>query len=346
WVARMILMTTYALDEVPFRTVYLHGLVRDEQGRKMSKSLGNVIDPLDMVEKYGADAVRLSLVLGTGPGNDLKLSEAKIAGFRNFTNKLWNIARYVLIIGGHSEQPEQSEGSLAEASDKSPLAGDSPLSLRMTDGETMPKTLADQWILQELDRVTVEATQLLEHYEFSAAGELLREFTWGSFADWYLEISKWQTANGQWSEGTKTILSHGLERLLKLWHPFMPFVTEVVWEQLGEKREKRKENRALLMVEDWPVVEAREDEEVTRRFKILQDIVGALRKARADYRLEPAKKIEALIVAGQETAWLSEERELVQHLARLGTIRVEEQGKQPPNSQALPAGAAQIFISF
>ncbi|MEK7212000.1 MAG: class I tRNA ligase family protein, partial [Patescibacteria group bacterium] len=190
WVARMILMTTYALGEIPFETVYLNGLVRDEQGRKMSKSLGNAIDPLTVAEKYGTDAVRLSLVLGTSPGNDVKLSEEKIAGFRNFTNKLWNIGRYVLSISNFQF----------------------PISKQIPNPKS--KTLADRWLVSKLNRLILEVTDDLENFRFSEAGEKLREFTWGDFADWYIEINKIQPNN--------PLLLTTYYLLLKLWHPFMP----------------------------------------------------------------------------------------------------------------------------
>ncbi|MGB2791642.1 MAG: valine--tRNA ligase, partial [Candidatus Moraniibacteriota bacterium] len=159
WVARMILMSEYLLGEAPFKTAYLHGLVRDEQGRKMSKSIGNVIDPLEMTAKYGTDAVRLALVIGSTPGNDIRLGEEKIATFRNFTNKLWNIGRYIL------QQPEKTDTSKA-----------------LSD--------ADHWILSRLNETVREVTHLVESYQFSLAGETLRDFTWNDFADWYVEVHK------------------------------------------------------------------------------------------------------------------------------------------------------------
>jgi valyl-tRNA synthetase len=157
WVARMILMTTYTLGDIPFKTVYLHGLVRDEQGRKMSKTLGNIIDPLDMIAKYGTDATRLSLLIGSAPGNDMKLSEEKIAGFRNFANKLWNISRFIL----SQIDKEQKTGG----------------------NEQAKRTLSDSWILDRLERVRRDVTENLEKYNFSYAGERLRDFTWNELAE-------------------------------------------------------------------------------------------------------------------------------------------------------------------
>lgn len=258
WVARMILMSTYLVNEVPFKTVYLHGLVRDEQGRKMSKSLGNIIDPLTMIEKYGADATRLSLVLGNTPGNDLKLSEEKIAGFRNFTNKLWNISRFVL--GGVS-------------------------SVRHIESVT-PKTLADKWILSRFAGVVAKVTKLQESYDLSLAGETLRDFTWGEFADWYLEVAK---AEGEKEE----ILLFMLERLLVLWHPFMPFVTEEIYKQW---------NSGMLIVAEWPKAESLAhlvNESAEKQFAEVQEVVVAIRNIRAQYKVEQKKELEAYLVGGE-----------------------------------------------
>lgn len=197
WIARMVLMTTYALGEVPFRTVYLHGLVRDKEGRKMSKSIGNVIDPVDMIDKYGADAVRLSLVIGTTPGNDIRLYEEKIAGYRNLVNKLWNISRYII--------------TTTAASDTLPKAN----------------TLADRWILAEFEELKKAVTAYIVAYRFSVAGEVLYEFTWSKLADWYVEAAKIEKSKD-------AILRHILKELLVLWHPFTPFVTEYIWQLTGE----------------------------------------------------------------------------------------------------------------
>lgn len=195
----MILMSTYALGEVPFRDVYLHGLVRDDQGRKMSKSLGNILDPLDLIPKYGTDAVRLSVLIGSTPGQDLKLSEAKIEGLRNFTNKLWNISRYILT----STEPS--------AEDEAPT----------------PRTLADQWLFARFAKVVADTEKLIAEYQLSLAGELIREFAWNDLADWYLEIAKVE------KEGKSPMLRCVLKRLLIVLHPFMPFVTEAIWKHTG-----------------------------------------------------------------------------------------------------------------
>ena len=195
WVARMVLMSTYALKEAPFKTVYLHGLVRDAQGRKMSKSLGNGIDPIDMIERYGADATRLSLIIGTTPGNDIRLSEAKIAGQRNFVNKLWNISRFAVLQG--------AAGAPDHFTAKSP---------------------ADRWILSRLNRLIREVTADLDALRFSPAVEKTYTFAWHEFADWYLEVAK--------IEKNIPVVRHVLETVLKLFHPFVPFCTERIWREL------------------------------------------------------------------------------------------------------------------
>jgi valyl-tRNA synthetase len=297
WVARMILMTTYTLGEVPFKTVYLHGLVRDEQGRKMSKSLGNIINPLDMIEKYGTDATRLSLLLGNTPGNDMKLSEEKIAGFRNFTNKLWNISRFMLI-----------------------NIADPVIDLNFPVEHI--KTLADQAILAKMNEVIVEITQDLEENRFSVAGEKLRDFTWSYLADWYLEIAK--------IEGNKSeILNFVLINLLKLWHPFMPFVTETIWQEVYGV------NGRLLMIEPWPRGKETKTQplyfgdvtfsEVLKEFSTLQEIITAIRALRADYKIEPAQKVAASITAKHNDPHLIfNNSEIIAYLSRLESIQTTQ----------------------
>ncbi|MDP4007499.1 MAG: valine--tRNA ligase [bacterium] len=233
WVARMILMTTYLLGEIPFKTVYLHGLVRDEQGRKMSKSLGNVIDPLTMVEKYGADATRLSLIIGAAPGNDLKLSEDRVRGYRNFANKLWNIARFIQM-----------------------NTSDYPPSLRFRRASKKPKlSVKDKAILSNFAKTKQQATMLIEEYRLSQAAELLYHYTWHTFADKVLEDSKkvledppslkLRRAGKKTKEARQYVLLTILQELLSLLHPFTPFVTEELYQQLFSKN-------TVLMVEPWP----------------------------------------------------------------------------------------------
>ncbi len=263
WVARMVLMSTYTIGEVPFKDVYLHGLVMDDQGRKMSKSLGNILDPLELIPKYGTDAVRLSLMMGTAPGQDTRLAEAKIEGLKHLANKLWNISRFMLM------QMDSSESSL-------PKEGREDL------------TLADQWIKARFAETSASITKKLETYQFSLAAEELRDFTWNDLADWYLEIAK--------VEGNKAgILKELLSGMLRLWHPFMPFVTEEIWQRAGFE--------GLLLVAEWPTASAGT---VPASFETLRTVIGDARRLRADQGVDVTKKAVFAYQTDDATAALIE----------------------------------------
>jgi valyl-tRNA synthetase len=227
WVARMILMSTYLLGEVPFKTVYLHGLVRDTKNRKISKSLGNNIDPLDMIAKYGADAVRMSLIVGVGPGNDSKIDEQKIKAYKLFANKLWNIARFVLTVAEEKDSKCPSN-LISSATDKEHLA-------RQTD-------------------LVAEVTKEMDEYKFYIVAEKLYQYVWHEFADKILEESKdiigvfGKPGNGDAAAKASRIafLNHALDTILKLLHPFMPYVTEEIWQEING-------GKSILMVEEWPI---------------------------------------------------------------------------------------------
>ncbi|KKQ20589.1 MAG: Valine-tRNA ligase [Candidatus Nomurabacteria bacterium GW2011_GWC2_36_9] len=223
WIARMILMSTYLIGEVPFKTVYLHGIVRDSQGRKMSKSLGNAMDPLDLTQKYGADAVRMSLIIGTGPGNDSKMSEDKIRAYKNYANKLWNITRFVL----SSTENIKLDSSFNDYSDK------------------------DKELIKERHDLIVEITKEMDEYKFYIVGEKIYHYTWSRFADVILEESKEIFKNGtnEEKESRAQFLLDTLTKILKILHPFMPFVTEEIWSIMPI------DNKKLLMVERWPETE-------------------------------------------------------------------------------------------
>jgi len=312
WVVRMILMTTCLRGEIPFKTVYLHGLVRDEQGRKMSKSLDNIIDPLDVSEKFGTDAVRLSLMVGSSPGNDSKLSEEKIGSYRNFANKLWNISRFAHM------SVINDQGSMIKNVER-------PES----------KTLADAWILSRLETIVAEVTDHIEQYRFSPAAETLRDFTWNEFADWYLEIAK--------VEGSKTsVLNYVLNTVLKLWHPYMPYVTEAIWQELyGEE--------SMLMVERWPsFAKATEDKpEVISQFNLVKDIITNIRSLRAEKNIEPAKEVSVVIVCGEEQAMLDENAALIRGLARVGSLTITgDESAKPAQASSAAIGSVMIHLDL
>ena len=229
WVARMILMTGCLIGDVPFKTVYLHGLVRDAKGRKMSKSLDNNIDPLDMIKKYGADATRLSLIIGTGPGNDAKLSEDKVKGYKNFSNKIWNITRFVL---------SAAAGERFGSTNVPPVVYDPSFSSYSTVEAEHIKKLND--LIKE---ITVE----MDEYKFYLVGEKIYHYIWHEFADKILEESK-PILNGSDMEARTArvqFLLHIVHTILKLAHPFMPYVTEEIWQEI-------QANKSQLIVEEWP----------------------------------------------------------------------------------------------
>ncbi|MFZ2187576.1 MAG: class I tRNA ligase family protein [Candidatus Moraniibacteriota bacterium] len=299
WVARMILMTEYLLGMHPFDTVYLHGLVRDEQGRKMSKSLGNVIDPLTVSQQHGADALRMALVSSNTPGNDLKLSGEKIIAMRNFTNKLWNLARYV--------------GTMSEK----------------TDAEPEETSDADRYLMQKLHTIVRDTTRHLERYELSLATEELRDFTWGDFADWYVEIHK--------IEKNDALLRLAFDTILKLWHPFMPFVTEAIHQTF------HFDESEFLMVSHWPAFPATPQEIADEnRFELVKNLITAIRNTRAAYHIEPVQKMIVSVRGGSEKT-IRDNEEVFKRLARVGEVRTVA-NDVPKNTLLIQAGLLQIFL--
>ncbi len=229
WIARMILMSTYLVGTVPFKTVYLHGIIRDAQGRKMSKSLGNSLDPLELTKKYGADAARMSLVIGTGPGNDSKMSEDKIRAYKNYANKLWNITRFVL----SSTEGIKFNNKFKEYSEK------------------------DTELIKERYELIIEVTKEMEEYKFYLVGDKIYQYTWSRFADVILEESKeiFQNGNDIDKNSRAQFLLETLADILKILHPFMPFVTEEIWSMMPVRNALAGgpiNNKRLLMVEKWP----------------------------------------------------------------------------------------------
>ncbi len=268
WVVRMMMMSTFAMDGVPpFKTIMLHGLVRDQFGKKMSKSRGNVIDPLEFMDKYGADALRFTLARGANPGTDQALAEDWIGGSRNFATKLWNATRFAMMNGAT-------------------VAGDLP-SLDSLNA-------IDKWILSRLSETVSEATDLLEKYEYARACELMYHFAWDDLCDWYLELSKEAFASGN-AEGSKRVLGHVLDELFRLMHPVMPFITEQMWTTLtgGES----------LVVAKWPTANpAHVDKKAEALISQLQEIITEVRRFRNDQGIKTSLKIPGRIVATGDIA--------------------------------------------
>ncbi len=306
WVSRMILMSYYALGEKPFSNVYLHGMVLDANGKKMSKSKGNGIDPLVVIDQYGTDALRLALMIGSTPGNNTKMSMEKVEAQRNFINKLWNISRFIITnyeLAATNEAQEISEGDM---------------------------TAADQWILYKFNDLKAAVTKDINDLSFSQAGEKLIDFTWNDFADWYLEISKFEK-----NEGKKIILAYVLKDLLKLFHPFIPFVTEVIW---------KKVSTTMLMVEKWPKSDLG-GEAIGAEFSLIKDIISAIRNARAENRVEPAKKVDTVIYAGDKVDVVMANEALIKGLKTgVGELSVKEKGEKIAGAICAVVGNIEIYL--
>jgi valyl-tRNA synthetase len=294
WVARMMMMGLHFMDGAPFHTVYLHAMVRDEKGQKMSKTKGNVIDPLDVTEEYGADALRFALAAMAGQGRNINLSLSRVAGYQAFTNKIWNIARFALPhLEGHPRlRPEAVQDGLE---------------------------LADRWILARLDRTVRDVTDALDRFRFQDAAELVYAFIWGELADWYVEMAK-PRLYGDAGEGSQTAaratLTTALDESLRLLHPIMPFVTEAVWQRLP----RLEDDPRSLMVASWPATsDERVDAEAEQRIAELQELIGAVRNLRAEYGIQPGARVP-LYVAGigdQTRAMLDASGRALRDLARV-----------------------------
>jgi len=318
WVSRMIMMSFFALGEIPFDKVYLHGMILDEKGKKMSKSKGNGIDPLDMANKYGADATRLALLTGSTPGNDVRFSEDKIEAKRNFINKLWNISRFIINL---VEDKTSTEEVLKTGEEIKTAA----------EVKTSEKSLADKWIIAELENTKSLVTEYLNNYNFSLAAEVLHDFTWNKLADWYLEIAKIEG-------GKNDLLKKILKDILILWHPFIPFVTETIWQSFFE---------GVLMVEKWPKAKELEekDQEALKDFALIQELVVAIRNLRSENKIEPSKKIKAVIFGHEYKNLIESQKHLILNLKTgIESLEVKESGNPLENSLVTVVNKIEIYL--
>ena len=333
WVARMIMMGLKFTGEVPFKVVYLHGLVRDETGRKMSKSLGNVLDPLDLIHEYGSDAMRFSLLTGGTPGNDMKLSITRIQANRNFANKIWNAARFVIMnLEGHNL----------------PIEGDGP-DIRYALPTTDKMDLADTWILSRLSQVEGEVRRLIDSWQLGEAGRQLYDFFWSEYADWYVEAAKIRI-NGDSAEdaqATRQVVAYVLERALRMLHPFMPFVTETVWQNLPELGGMAATGlpRALIGSR-WPTDMPAPDAAALDAFERIQEMVRSIRNARSEYDVAPSRRIAISISAGEHAEMLRANLALPVSLARLdlANAAVAADLAAPEKAVTLAAGGMTIYL--
>ena len=305
WVARMMMLGLKFMEDVPFRDVYIHGLVRDEKGEKYSKTRGNVVDPLELIDRFGADALRFTLAALTMPGSDLKLSEARTEGYRHFANKIWNASRFALMnledfdsgVGAKDHNPEEF-------------------------------SLPDRWIRGRLNRVIREMEVSLDAYAFNEAAHALYQFIWHEFCDWYLELVKLYLY--QDGDNLKRLLSQRtllevLDAIVRLLHPFMPFITEEIWQQLPQRKEKES-----IMVAEFPKPDDRyDDEEVADKMQLVIEVITALRNIRGEMNLPPGEQIVGRPShkeqrSGEEA---SGERTLSQTLARVKELKVGQDSK-------------------
>ena len=310
WVARMIFSGVEHMGQVPFHTVLIHGLVRDAQGRKMSKSLGNGIDPLLVIDQYGADALRFTLATGNAPGNDMRFSDEKVKASRNFANKLWNAARFVLMyLGNDYSYPG------------------------------LPKDLAieDKWILSKVNTLAKEVTDNLERFELGIAVAKLYDFIWDVFCDWYIEIAKIRLQSGEGADTAKAVLVYVLTDILKLLHPFMPFITEEIYQAIPHDTES-------IMISKWPEYDPTlsfADEEA--QMEKIMDAIRAIRNRRAEMNIPPSKKSKVYV----ETVFadvFAVGSEFIKRLAYASDVEIADAFGDLGNTVTIVTNDAKIYI--
>ncbi|HEX9616259.1 MAG TPA: valine--tRNA ligase [Anaerolineales bacterium] len=335
WVARMIMDGLEFTGQVPFHTVYLHGLIRDEHGRKMSKTYGNVIDPLEVMDELGTDALRFTLLVGSTPGNDTNLSIDKVEANRNFANKIWNAGRFVVsalnTVAGQAILDKAEEANL--------------------------RTLADAWILARLAELERDVERLFQSHQYGEAGRQIYDFFWSEFADWYVEIAKLQLAGGgARAFATARHLVHVLDTSLRLLHPFTPFVTEELWGHL--KATAQKASPALKPAPGWeeslicarwpePSQPAEWETQAVADFSLVMEIVRAIRNLRAEKNVPPGRRIPAMLVGGERTEILQQQAATIAALAQLDAQAleiVESQTERVEGQVTLVVGSVEIYL--
>lgn len=307
WVARMIMMGIEDTGDIPFRTVYLHGLVRDEKGEKMSKMRGNVLNPLEMTKRFGTDALRFALTTGTSPGNDISLSQQKIEAGRNFANKIWNASRFVLRV--------------IEASADA---------VKMRVHET---TREDRWIISRLNRVTGQVNRLLEEYQFGEAERQIHDFFWSEFCDWYLEIAKLRLRQGKRS--CLPVLLSTMEVSLRLLHPFMPFVTEEIWQSLKPYLPPDQLPDSIVIT-PYPTMKPEAiDPAAEDAIETVIQVTRSIRNARAQYRVPSGKSIAARVYSDNFTDVLSEYSSIIESLATVHPLTIAPRSQRPQTAEGV-----------
>lgn len=308
WVARMIMMGLEFKRDVPFRTVYIHGLVRDSQGRKMSKSLGNSVDPVEMIEKYGADALRFNFLAHLYSGKDMKFSEQRLEGYRNFMNKIWNASRFTLTNLQDFQVPADGVKALPNKNNIS---------------------MFDQWILFKLQEVEKTVDQALENERFSDAAMALYQFTWNQFCDWYIEFTKpiMNGTNAEDKKATQLVIAQVLNRIVRLLHPFTPFITEEIYQKLPIKG-------SACIIDDYPTIEKDKElltlgsEAAAIEIDLIKEVISAIRNIRGENRISPAVKINVRLGIHDENVqkMLGNNRQALLTLGRIENLEVGAEG--------------------
>jgi len=317
WVARMMMMGLKFMGDVPFRDVYIHALVRDAEGQKMSKSRGNVVDPLLVIEKYGTDAFRFTLAAFAAQGRDVRLSEERLAGYRNFANKIWNASRFTL----------------------SNLEGYDP---HRPAGKAEP-TLADRWILSRANQAIFQVRQALDSYKFNEAASAVYQFLWHEFCDWYIELIKpvlYQDEDPAKKWVAQNTLARVLDTSLRLLHPFMPFITEEIWQVLPG-------NKGSVMIAEFPRVQEGEVQpKAEADMGLIMDVIGAIRNLRSELNVPPSKQVEAVLQSKNPEALktVEQNRIYVASLARTEKMTFQTGGQKPKVSATAVAGDVEIYV--
>ena len=315
WVARMLIMGMEFMKDIPFEKVFIHGLVRDSQGRKMSKSLGNGIDPLEVIDQYGADTLRFMLITGNTPGNDMRFYWERVEATRNFANKIWNASRFALMN----------------------IEGYDP------NAKLAPYTLADRWILSRLQHVSKEVTDLLGKFELGEAGRTIYDFIWGEVCDWYIELAKPRLYNKENAEERATaqhVLATVLTSAMQLLHPYMPFITEEIYQCLPHQAES-------IMVSQWPFAkEELMDDEAERLMGAIMDSIKAIRNMRAEVNVPPGKKVPAILLAAADLKEGVEANQNYIHL--MGAIDeltvLADDAAKPENAMAAVVSGIEVYL--
>ena len=328
WVARMIMMGIENTGREPFHTVFLHGLIRDPEGAKMSKTRGNILDPLVLIDQYGTDALRFALTTGTAPGNDLRLVKAKLESARNFANKLWNASRFV------STQLDGAAG--------------------LEGWYELPAVvhLEDRWIVSRLNRVTEAVRGYLDRFEMDEAQREIYDFVWHEYCDWYIEMAKVRLRGGS-EPSPLPVLAHVLEGILRLLHPFMPFITEEIWQSLKARLPSEGSLPESIMVAPYPEAHvARLDSRSEEHLNLVRDVVTQVRNYRTEQKVAANRQIQAVIdvreqASGVDAAPIKEalegERATIQQLARIGELDVVGPGDPDYHYTSQNAAAIELF---